>query len=283
MFMMRGTGIFLLSLFLCGAFFGQRGPLKTAPGGQNTTREIQQLSASNHSTFAEPFIFVARDVQTYEMLQKLVQTLPKQDAKFFESNAVIGVFLGTRPTGGYNIDITAETDGTIRISERRPPKGAMLKTVLSSPHKVVAVPTGENKGLTLALDERWQQALRSYPVTDGEMTVSGGFAGREETFKLQGKVDMLRADDLVTFFFDIQGSEKHRLVDFASGKVDKKKFVLNGMDAFGLARAVNSPFRVTGEFSDEGRQVKLQLETVPNPHVSDNFGGVGTLQATVAK
>jgi hypothetical protein len=281
--MMRVPGLFLLIVSLCSALLGHRGHLKTAPRSQDTTKEIQQLSASNHSALGEPFILVARDVETYHLLRKLIQTLPEQDAKFFESNTVIAAFLGTRPTGGYSIDIAAETDGSIRISERRPPKGSMQKMVLSSPHKVVAVRTSENQGLRLSLDERWQEALRSYPVTDGEMTVSGGFAGREEKFKLEGRITVLRADDLATFFFDIQGSEKHRLVDFASCKVDKTKFVLNGMDAFGLARAVNSPFRVTGEFSDEGRQMKLQLETVANPHVSDNFGGVGTLQATAMK
>jgi hypothetical protein len=278
------TGIFLLVVSLCNSLTGHQSHLNAESRIQSTSKVIEQLATGNHSTVSDPFIFVARDVETYSLLRTILETLPKRDAKFFESSAVVAVFLGQRPTGGYGIDIVESHDASIRIAERRPPKGAMVTTVLTAPYKVVSIRSDQNKGLAFSMDERWQSALRRYRLTSGEVMVTGGFAGISKVLKPEGKIDILRAGDLFTLFFDIRGPENHRLFDVASGKIDKgSKFSLKGLDAFGLAGAVNSPFRVLGEFSDQGRQLSLQLETVASPHVSDNFSASGSLQAKLVE
>jgi hypothetical protein len=276
----RVPGFLLLIVFLCSLFSGN----PTDTRSQETEKEIQQISGGNHSVIAEPFIFVARDAETYALLRTTIASLPSQDGKFFQENAVIAVFLGQRPTGGYNIVIAESSDGSIRVSEHRPPKGSMQKMVLSAPYKIVSVPADQNGALTLSLDERWQGALRAYRLTYGEATVTGGFAGKREVVKLEGKIEVIRAGELATLLFDIRGSGERRLTDIASGKVDKSsRFVLKRVDAFGLAGALDSPFKISGEFAEEGRQMMLQLETVPSPYVSDNFSAVGSVQAAAAK
>jgi hypothetical protein len=271
---MRVPGLLLLIVSLCSLFFG-----KTAPRSQSTSREIQQLAKSDRTGIADPFIFVARDPETYSLLRKKVSNLPEQDAKFFESNVVIAAFLGQRPTGGFSVEFTETAANTIQIRELRPPKDRMVKTVLTTPVRVIAVGIDREAGLKLSLDERWQNALQRYRLSEGQLTVTGGFAGITQQRKLAGQLDVMRLDDLATVFFDVEAGEKRGLVDVASGKVDGRKLSLKRVDAFGSSGALDSPFRITGEFSDEARQLSLMLETVNSPHVSDNYSATGTIFA----
>jgi hypothetical protein len=80
---------------------------------------MQQLSAGIHSTIAESFVLVARDLETYNSLRGTVKSLPDQSAEFFDSHAVVAIFLCTRPTAGYDIDVSIEGEGKIRIKARR--------------------------------------------------------------------------------------------------------------------------------------------------------------------
>ena len=62
----------------------------------------------------------------------------------FSQFMVVGVFLGTRPTAGFSVEITAVTvrDGTIVVAydERRPDPGGVTAQVLTSPFHIVRVP-----------------------------------------------------------------------------------------------------------------------------------------------
>ena len=62
----------------------------------------------------------------------------------FSSNMVVGIFLGTRPTGGYGAEIvSAQPDGgtlIVKYKETRPGRGSMTAQVLTSPFHLVAVP-----------------------------------------------------------------------------------------------------------------------------------------------
>lgn len=57
---------------------------------------------------------------------------------------VVGVFLGTRPTGGYEVEITRvfqEGGATvIEYRERQPPPDAFLIQALTSPFHIVRIP-----------------------------------------------------------------------------------------------------------------------------------------------
>jgi hypothetical protein len=62
----------------------------------------------------------------------------------FNREMVIGVFMGSRPTGGYSIQIVsvAERDGKLVVGyrETRPKPGAMTVQILTFPYHLVAVP-----------------------------------------------------------------------------------------------------------------------------------------------
>jgi hypothetical protein len=118
---------------------GKRGsPAPTStPAGKETPEtmdgEIKELAAGTHCIVFESFVFVARDVQTYQVLQSLNITLPEQGADFFKSHAVIAAFLGQRRTGGFAVNITRTGDGLVQVVGERP-KG-MVTMVLTPPSR----------------------------------------------------------------------------------------------------------------------------------------------------
>jgi hypothetical protein len=183
----------------------------------HANQDVQQLSASNHSTIAEPFIFVARDVETYALLREAVTNLPEQPADFFASNAVVAVFLGQRPTGGYQADISVDPGGVVNIVERTPPKGSMQKMVLSAPHKVVAVTVQSNQNLSIKLEESWRKKLVPYDSSSGQVVLQRAIAGKKQSIKPSGPVNIMRAGELATFLFT-QGSSTE-VFDAVSGKL----------------------------------------------------------------
>lgn len=62
----------------------------------------------------------------------------------FDREMVVGVFLGTRPTAGYGVEITGieEQDGVrvVRYRETIPPRDAITAQVLTSPFVLVTIP-----------------------------------------------------------------------------------------------------------------------------------------------
>jgi len=62
----------------------------------------------------------------------------------FAKETVVGVFMGSRPTAGYDIAITKtlEKDGTLWVfyREKTPARGLVLAQVLTFPFHLVAVP-----------------------------------------------------------------------------------------------------------------------------------------------
>ena len=63
----------------------------------------------------------------------------------FSKEMVVGVFMGSRPTAGFAVEIVGvnETPGgvVVRYRETRPSRDAMTAQVLTSPYDLVAVPT----------------------------------------------------------------------------------------------------------------------------------------------
>ena len=62
----------------------------------------------------------------------------------FAKTMVVAVFLGSRPTGGFGVEITGvrtEGDATIvRWSERKPAPGQMASQVITAPSFIATVP-----------------------------------------------------------------------------------------------------------------------------------------------
>jgi len=62
----------------------------------------------------------------------------------FGRRMVVAVFLGTRPSAGYAVEITGTgvdgNDLVVQWSERRPEKGMVAAQILTSPAHIVSVP-----------------------------------------------------------------------------------------------------------------------------------------------
>ena len=62
----------------------------------------------------------------------------------FGKEMVVGVFMGSRPTAGFDIAITSTIEGNgilhVRYRERMPARGMVLAQVLTFPFHLVAVP-----------------------------------------------------------------------------------------------------------------------------------------------
>jgi hypothetical protein len=62
----------------------------------------------------------------------------------FQREMIVGIFLGTRPTGGHSVEITGtRTDQdalVVQYREQRPDKGAITTQMITSPYHLVAVP-----------------------------------------------------------------------------------------------------------------------------------------------
>lgn len=243
--------------------------------------EIKQLAAGNHCTVFESFVFVARDLETYAALESLKITLPNQDADFFKSHAVIAAFLGQRRTGGFAVEITQDADGVVQVVEQTP-KG-MVTMALTTPFKIVAVPVKTDRAIALSLDATWKERWRTYRVTSGEITVTGGFAGVQERSGLEGTLQIMREKTLATLHFEVKstGKRQAQLRDVSSGTVaDPAQVSLSYLDSFALSGAIDSPFKVGGQFTNDEQELTLDLKTVSSPYVSDNFDARASLKAT---
>ncbi|HEY0099254.1 MAG TPA: protease complex subunit PrcB family protein [Pyrinomonadaceae bacterium] len=267
-------------------------PLPTpmpAPAGEdklekNVSSEVRELAAGGYGSVRAPFVFVARDAETYASLRALNDKLPELGTDFFKSNAVVAAFLGQRRSGGYGVRIERAAGGLVRISEQTPPKDAMLTMALTAPFRIVSVGVREESPLALELDAAWQLAARPYKVSAGEFTRMGGFAGRPERSSLKGDIRIMRHAQLATLFFALQGTgaenSAHALQDTASGSVTPEGgLVLARLDPGSFVPPPRYPLRVRGNFSDNEGTLSLTFE-ITQAKVNDGYGGQGKLEAT---
>lgn len=252
---------------------------KYAKGMKTLKDSFKVLAEGANSEVEKPFVFVARDLETYSALQKLTPDLPKQDEKFFESNAVMAAFLGQRPTGGYGVVIT-NSYSKIEIYETKPPKGSMTIQVITSPYKVVVVPIENEKPLRdFSFDAAWQKEIQTYNITSGEITESGGFAGRSRTMSIYGNVKTIRYSDYITLILDINNSKGARLSthDTVSGVIQGDgSFKFTRIDPGTLIQLPRPTLNAIGSLKDNS----LTLTFDSNPtNVADGFEGKGKIEA----
>jgi len=113
--------------------------------------EIRSLARGDQSNIDDARQVVARTSAEFDTLWR--QHAPERPAPTvdFSREMVVGVFLGSRPTAGYGVDIlgTREDQGTLVVQyrERRPARGMITAQVLTSAFQIVALParTGEVK------------------------------------------------------------------------------------------------------------------------------------------
>ena len=245
--------------------------------------EIKELLAGGQGSIREPFVFVARDAETYASLKKLNDKLPELGADFFKSNAVVAAFLGQRRSGGYGVRIERATGGLLRVSEKTPPKDAMVTMALTAPFQIISVGVGEESSLALELDAAWQEGARPYKVDAGEFARTGGIGGRPERASMKGEIRIMRHAELATLFFALRGTSGeegvHALQDTASGTVTSDgELTLAHLDPGSFVPPPRHPLRARGTFSNDEGMLSLSFE-ITQAKVNDGYSGHGKLDA----
>jgi hypothetical protein len=251
--------------------------------GGNVESEIKILSQGAHSTVSESFVAVARDAQTYSELRRLDDRLPELSADSFNRAAVVAAFLGERRTGGFGVEITRAADGAVRISESSPGEGMMTTQVLTTPYTIVSVQIENERPLRLELDQTWKLSMRPYQVKAGEFTMTGGFTGRSENFKLEGGFNLMRQGNLATILFNVKsagGTKARELKETMTGIIRGNGEV--SFARFNAGSLVEPPANLLsakGQFTNNEGDLVLSLESLPS-NVDDGYQGRGRLTAT---
>ena len=244
-----------------------------------TSGDLKVIAQGFHSSITEPFIAVVRDELTYAELTKLDANLPKLNVDL-KTNVVIAAFLGQRNTGGYSVEITHSANGDIQVAEKAPGKDVMVPQMITAPFKIVSLPVEGTVPVKISSNEGFRKTAQLYRIDKGSFTISGGFAGRSETYSLAGKLQVTRLGDLVTVGFAVVGdgsSRERSLRDMATGVMKDNWFAISRMSRGSLVEPPTDDLRVNGRFIETNR-LTMDLQT-GGPVVPDGFQGKGTIEA----
>lgn len=104
---------------------------------------FKTLDRGGQSGIEEPRQAIARTAAEWTALWKEHSGGRPRPAVDFAKSMVIGVFAGTRPTGGHSVDITkVERDGDALVvtwRERKPGADEMTTQVITMPYHVVSI------------------------------------------------------------------------------------------------------------------------------------------------
>jgi hypothetical protein len=244
-----------------------------------TSGDLKVIAQGFHSAITDPFIAVVRDEATYAELTKLDPNLPKLSIDL-KTNVVIAAFLGQRNTGGYSVEIKRAANDEIQVTEKAPGKDVMVPQVITAPFKIVSLPVEGTTPLKISASNAFQQAAQLYRIDKGSFTISGGFAGRTETYALAGKLQITRLGELVTVGFAVvsTGTSRERsLRDVATGVMKENSFDISRMSRGSLVDPPTGDLRVTGRLVETNR-LTLDLDT-GGAIVPDGYQGKGTIEA----
>jgi hypothetical protein len=247
--------------------------------------EIKVLAEGFHSSITKAFVAVVRDAETYDVLTKLDQNLPKPGADFFKTNTLIAAFLGERNTGGYAVEVTRGPAG-IKVSEKKPGKDVMVAQVITSPFKIVAVEGILHSAVWVDLDEAWSRRVQPFSILTGKFKMSGGFAGISEEFAVNGRIGVINHGNLATFQFRLVGKgggELRSLNDCATGTVGgNNRIKINQFSAGSFVPPPNADLQADGVFNDP--ETKLTMNLISRPSmIADGFSGQGSIEAFASK
>lgn len=239
---------------------------------------LKTLAEGSYGEIKEPFLFVARDAETYAKLKNLPGNLPPASEINFGRQAVVAAFAGTKNTGGYSVEIK-KTGETIFISVNEPPPGALVTEALTMPYKIAAVPIAAENSLNLNVSENWKKAAREYKVSSGAFESSGGITGRAKSFMAEGAINVYQFGNLITLDFNLSGAgaEKNRqLTEMASGVLSDGQISLTRIDAGSFSEGPKPPLKISGTVSNK----KLILTFEPlKTKIPDSFQVSGKLEA----
>ncbi|MBI3047225.1 MAG: protease complex subunit PrcB family protein [Acidobacteria bacterium] len=101
------------------------------------------VARGTHSDIMEPREVVVRSLDDWRALWKAHGSSQPPPSVDFSRSMVVAVFLGERPTAGYEVEITAvKAQGgraVVEYVERRPAPDALVAQVLTSPFHIVSL------------------------------------------------------------------------------------------------------------------------------------------------
>lgn len=253
-------------------------PPVTPPANMN----YQILLQGSQSKVETPFVFVARDSETYALMRSLVEGLPASSTIDFSKNVVVAAFAGTRNSGGWSVAIT-KSGAQTAINLNAPPKGAMTAQVITTPFQTALVPLESSANVSLALNPHWTRAIINYRLAKGDFEFSGGIAGRLVKFKAEGSIGILSDGTHQTYFFDLKGKNadgNRKFTDVASGVVNAGQIQIVRAEPGSFADQPHPPVKITG--TANGEKLVLNFESLP-PTVADGFMAGGKLEAVRVK
>jgi hypothetical protein len=112
-----------------------------ATAAAQTPRTIDKGEQSN---IDETRQLVVRDAAAWRTLWQQHSPDRPMPAVDFAKESVVAVFLGSKPTAGYNVTIVSTTEGggalVVKYREERPKAGGATAQVLTFPYHIVAIP-----------------------------------------------------------------------------------------------------------------------------------------------
>lgn len=240
--------------------------------------EMKILAEGSFGKIEQPFLFVARDPETFARLKNLIEDLPPASEVNFANQAVVAAFAGTKNTGGYSVEIK-NAGGKISVSVNSPPPDAMVTEALTMPYKIAAVPVKSENPVNLEVSEEWKKTAEIYKISSGTFEYSGGITGRGKSFTAEGTIDVYRFDDLVTLRFNLSGTgaEKNmKLTETASGVLSGGKLEISRLDAGSFSEGPKPPVKVSGAIANDS--LELSFEPLQS-NVADGFQVRGKLKA----
>lgn len=108
---------------------------------------MEKVAGGERSGIAVPRQVIVRSEAEWQKLWSELgsrQVIPKVD---FQTRMVVGVFLGTRATSGFSVQIVEVREGSgelsVKYAERRPSPTNPVMQVLTAPFALVSIPKRE--------------------------------------------------------------------------------------------------------------------------------------------
>ena len=120
------------------------GPAQDRIESQSPSVPLTTVAKGTISDTDGPQRVVVRTAEEWKKLWTSLSTETPAPTIDFERTVVVGVFLGARPTAGFEVAITAvKTEGgrtIVEYRERRPDPADLVAEVLTSPFHLVSIP-----------------------------------------------------------------------------------------------------------------------------------------------